>query len=116
MAIENGPLAPINLFEVYKTNDNSVGCFELHFTIVPRKHLLGVVISQIRKYLSTYFVRAQSLCLINRCFLGEGAKAAAGRRDLAKGLEIARKRDLQAHYQAHIWGQGLAKTGLIFVT
>ena len=42
---------------------------------------LGVVISHIRKYMSTAFVRAQSLCLIN---IGEGAKAAAGRRDLAK--------------------------------
>ena len=49
---------------------------------------LGVVMAQIRKYLSTAFVRAQGLCLINRlCFLGEGARAAAGRRDLAKRLE-----------------------------
>ena len=39
---------------------------------------LGVVISQVRKYLSTSFIRAQSLCLLNRLgFLGEGAKAAA---------------------------------------
>ena len=66
---------------------------------------LGVVISQIRKFLSTAFVRAQSLCLLNRLrFLGKGAKEAAGRRDLARGLEISRKRDLQAHYQAHIRG------------
>ena len=77
---------------------------------------LGVVISQIRKYLSTSFIRAQSLCLLNRlCFLGEGAKAAAGRRDLAKSLEISRKRDLMAHHQAHIRGQGLSRAGLIFV-
>jgi hypothetical protein len=40
---------------------------------------LGVVISQIRKYLSASFIRPQSLCLLNRLFfLGEGAKAAAG--------------------------------------
>ena len=77
---------------------------------------LGLVISQIRKYLSTAFVRAQSLCLINRlCFLGEGAKAAAGRRDLARRLEVSRKRDLQAHFQAHIRGQGLSRVGQIFV-
>ena len=75
-----------------------------------------LVISQIRKYLSTSFVRAQSLCLLNRlCFLGDGAKAAAGRRDLARRLEIARKRDLQAHHQAHVRGQGLSRSGLIFV-
>ena len=77
---------------------------------------LGVVISQIRKYLSTSFVRAQSLCLLNSlCFLGDGAKAAAGRRDLARRLEISRKRDLQAHHQAHVRGQGLSRSGLIFV-
>ena len=77
---------------------------------------LGVEISQIRKFLSTAFVRAQGLCLLNRlCFLGKGAKEAAGRRDLARRLEISRKRDLQAHYQAHIRGAGLARSGLIFV-
>ena len=53
---------------------------------------LGVVISQIRKYLSTSFIRAQSLCLLNRLgFLGEGAKAAAGRRNLVKRLEEGRR-------------------------
>ena len=77
---------------------------------------LGVAIAQIRKYLSTAFVRAQGLCLLNRlCFLGEGARAAAGRRDLAKRLEVSRRRDLMAHYQAHIRGQGLARVGHIFV-
>ena len=77
---------------------------------------LEVVISQIRKYLSTSFIRAQSLCLLNRlCFLGEGAKAAAGSQDLAKSVEISRKRDLLAHHQAHIRGQGLSRAGLIFV-
>ena len=70
---------------------------------------LGVVISQIRKYLSTSFVRAQSLCLLNRlCSLGEGAKEAAGRQDLARRLEVSRRRDLQAHHQAHVRGQGLS--------
>jgi hypothetical protein len=77
---------------------------------------LGVVIAQIRKYLSAAFIRAQSLCLLNRlCFLGEGAKEAAGRRDLARRLEVSRKRDLLAHFQAHIRGQGLSRVGQIFV-
>ena len=77
---------------------------------------LGVVISQLRKFLSTAFIRAQGLCLLNRlCFLGKGAKEAAGRRDLARRLENSRKRDLQAHYQAHNRGSGLARTGQIFV-
>ena len=77
---------------------------------------LGAIIAQIRKYLSSAFVRAQSLCLINRlCFLGEGAKAAAGRRDLARRLEVSRKREMVAHFQAHIRGQGLSRAGQIFV-
>ena len=62
---------------------------------------LGIVVSQVRKYLSTSFVRAQSLCLLNRlCFLGEGAVAAAGRRDLTRRLEEGRRRDrLYGPYQ-----------------
>ena len=77
---------------------------------------LGVVISQIRRCLSTAFIRAQGLCLLNRlCFLGKGAKEAAGRRNLAKQLEVRRRRELQAHFQAHIRGQGLSRVGQIFV-
>ena len=77
---------------------------------------LGIIISQMRKYLSTAFVRAQSLCLINRLAnLGEGAKAAAGRRSLAKKLELGRKREREASYQAHIRGMGLSRIGQMFV-
>ena len=77
---------------------------------------LGIIVSQVRKYLSTSFIRAQSLCLINRlCFLGEGAQAAAGRRTVAKQLEEGRRRDRQAHYMAHVRGRGLARQGQIFV-
>ena len=52
-----------------------------------------------------------------QAMLGEGAKAAAGRQDLAKSkrLEISRKRDLQSHHQAYLRGQVMARTGLIFV-
>ena len=57
----------------------------------------GVIVNQIRKYLSNSFVRAQSLCLINRLsYLGEGAQAAAGRRIVARQLEEGRRRDRQA--------------------
>ena len=78
---------------------------------------LGVIVSQTRRYLSTAFVRAQSLCLLNRLGnIGDGAKAAAGRRDLAKRLEEGRKRDRQAHFLAHVRGRGLSREGQIFVT
>ena len=46
---------------------------------------------------------------------GEGVKAAAGRRDLVRRLEMRRKRDLKAHFQAHRRGQGLSRVGRIFV-
>ena len=76
---------------------------------------LGVIIGQIRKFLSAAFIRAQSLCLLNRLgFLGEGAKAAAGRRDLAKSLEERRKRERVAHFEAHIRGRGLSRVGQPF--
>ena len=77
---------------------------------------LGVILSQIRKFLSSTFVKAQSLCLINRLgYLGDGSNAAGGRRDLARRLEVSRKRDLQAHFQAHIRGRGLSRVGQVFV-
>ena len=77
---------------------------------------LGIIVTQIRKYLSTSFIRAQSLCLINRLsYLGEGAQAAAGRRQLAARLEEGRRRDRQAHHLAHVRGQGLSRAGQIFV-
>ena len=77
---------------------------------------LGIIVTQVRKYLSTSFIRAQSLCLINRLsFLGEGAQAAAGRRSVAKQLEEGRRRERQAHYLAHIRGRGLSREGQIFI-
>ena len=73
---------------------------------------LGVIINQVRKYLSTSFIRAQSLCLINRlCYPGEGVQAAAGRRSVAKQMEESRRRDRQATYMAHIRGRGLSREG-----
>ena len=77
---------------------------------------LGMYTSQIRKYLSVAFTKAQSLCLLNRlAHFGEGVKAAAARRDLAKRLEEGRRRDRQAHFLAHMSGKGLSREGQIFV-
>ena len=77
---------------------------------------LGMYMSQIRKYLSTAFIKAQSLCLINRlAHLGEGAKAAAARRVLAKRLDEGRRRDRMAHFLAHMRGRGLSREGQVFV-
>ena len=49
---------------------------------------LGAIVHQVRKYLSTSFIRAQTLSLINRLsYLGEGPQVAAGRRTVARQLE-----------------------------
>ena len=72
---------------------------------------LGLVVTQVRKYLSVAFVGAQSLCLVNWLgFIGEGAKAAAGRRELIKKLEEGRKPERQAHFLAHVRGQSVPPT------
>ena len=38
-----------------------------------------------------------------------------GRRDLARRLEVGRKREREAHYQAHTRGRGLSRIGNIFI-
>ena len=77
---------------------------------------LGVIISQIRKYLSIAFIRAQNLCLINRLkHLGEGHKTASGRRNFAMRFEMGRRREREDHYQAHICGLELSRVGQLFV-
>ena len=77
---------------------------------------LGLVVTQVRKYLSVAFVRAQSLRLVNRPgFIGEGAKAASGRRELVKRLEKGRRRERQAHFLVYARGQGLTRIGQLFV-
>ena len=77
---------------------------------------LGQVMGQLRRKLSCSFVRAQALCLLSRLGqLGPGAKAAAERRGDALRAETARRREAQAHWQAHIRGRGLGKVGMRFV-
>ena len=77
---------------------------------------LGQAISQIRRRLSCTFIRSQALCLLARLGqLGPGARAAAHRRNDALRAESARRREAQAHWQAHIKGRGLGRVGMVFV-
>ena len=77
---------------------------------------LGQVMGQVRRKLSCSFVRAQALCLLSRLGqLGPGARAAAERRSEALRAETARRREAQAHWQAHIGGRGLGRVGMLFV-
>ena len=76
----------------------------------------GQVMGQLRRQLSCTFVRAQALCLLSRLGqLGPGARAAADRRADALRMETARRREAQAHWQAHIRGRGLGRVGMLFV-
>ena len=78
---------------------------------------LGMVIGQIRRTLSTCFVRAQSLCLLSRlCHLGKGAKEAAGRRVEAKRKEFWRRKEMESHFMAHMRGRGLSRIGSMFTS
>ena len=77
---------------------------------------LGLVTGQIRRSLSVDFVRAQALCLFSRlAHLGDGAQAAAVRRQQAGREEEGRRRDQVAHYLAHIRGRGVNRAGEVFV-
>ena len=77
---------------------------------------LGQEMGQLRRRLSCSFLRAQALCLLGRLGqIGPGARAAADRREEAKRKEAAKRREAQAHWQAHIRGGGLGRTGMIFV-
>ena len=76
---------------------------------------LGVVMGEVRRALSLDFVRAQSLCLLSRLsFLGEGARAAAGRRQQATRDEEERRRVQLAHYWAHVRGRGVPRAGEVY--
>ena len=47
--------------------------------------------------------------------LGQGARAVADRRRETQRIEAAKRREAQAHWQAHIRGRGLGRAGMIFV-
>ena len=75
---------------------------------------LGQYIIQIS--LSCTFLRSQALCLLSRIGqIGPGARIAAHRREDALRAESARRREAQAHWQAHIKGRGLGRVGMMFV-
>ena len=79
------------------------------------EYLLGLDTGQIRRALSLDFVRAQTLCLITRlCHLGEGAKEAAHRRQVAAGEVEEARGEQNAHFRAHIRGREGRRVGEIY--
>ena len=60
---------------------------------------LGIITGQIRRVLSTSFIRAQAICIIARTsFLGKGGMAAGERRTLMMRKEDAYRKEQEAHY------------------
>ena len=77
---------------------------------------LGQTIGQIRRKLSCTFIRAQALCLLSRIGqLGPGARAVAEMRGDVLRAETVRRREAQAHWQAHMNGRGLGRAGMVFI-
>ena len=76
---------------------------------------LGIVTSQIRRVLSTSFIRAQSSCMLSRVgYLGRGGASAGERRNLMMRKEESYRKEREANYLAHVRGRGLSRVGLCF--
>ena len=76
---------------------------------------LGIATSQIRRMLSTSFIRAQSSCMLSRVgFLGKGGAAAGERRSLMMRKEESYHKEQEANYLAHVRGRGLSRVGSCF--
>ena len=76
---------------------------------------LGVTIGQIRRVLSVSFVKAQSVCLLNRVrYLGSAGKSASERRSLMMRREEICRKERDSHYLAHVKGRGLSRMGQLF--
>ena len=76
------------------------------------EHLLGMVVGQYRRILSTTAVRAHAMCLLARVGLvTPAAKEAAGRRELAMRMAEALKRERRAQWMASLAGPGWARRG-----
>ena len=71
------------------------------------------IIGQIRRRLSTTFMRAITLCTISRmAHVGPTAKAAATRREVCMRQERAMRLERQAYWQAYMEGGGRLQGGI----
>ena len=78
---------------------------------------LGIVVGQIRRSLSTTFVRAQSQCLLSRLnCVGSGFSQAAKRRKWAAMEDEKMRRDRLAHWIDQVRGRNLIRRGQFFLT
>ena len=76
---------------------------------------LGIVVSQVRRALSTTAVRAQAELLLNRLsMLGPGTRRAAKRREWTRRQEEAMQGEREAQWAANVRGRGADRRGNFF--
>ena len=96
--------------------ENKVKSRERSRGVPASDNMLGVEIGQIRRTLSTAFVRANSVCLLSRIsYLGKNGEKAGQRRTQMLRMEEERRQERQAHYLAHVKSRGISRVGQLFV-
>ena len=76
------------------------------------ERLLGMVVGQYRRLMSTTAVRAQAMCLLARVGLvTPAAREAAGRREVAMRQVEEMRREGRAQWMASLAGPGWARRG-----
>ena len=96
--------------------ENKVKSKERSRGVSASDNMLGVEIGQIRRTLSTTFVRANSVCLLSRLsYLGKNGEKAGQRRTQMLRMEEERRQERQAHHQAHVKSRGVSRAGQLFV-
>ena len=76
------------------------------------EHLLGTIVGQYRRLISTCAVRAQAMCLLARVgLITPAARDAARRRQVAMRLEGQMREERRAQWMASLQGPGWARRG-----
>ena len=76
------------------------------------EHLLGTIVGQYRRLISTCAVRAQAMCILARVgLITPAAREAARRRQVAMRLEEQMREERRAQWMASLQGPGWARRG-----
>ena len=76
------------------------------------EHLLGTIVGQYRRLLSTCAVRAQAMCTLARVgLITPASREAARRRQVAMRMEVQMREERKAQWMASLRGPGWARRG-----
>ena len=79
-------------------------------TFIESEHLLGTIVGQYRRLVSTCAVRAQAMCTLARVgLITPAARDAARRRQVAMRMEAQMKEERRAQWMASLQGPGWAR-------